>query len=124
MLILSSRGRCLNRLCLNRLLQYLFDFAIIKSMHIISKRRLRDFWTIHPGSTNALLHWHTTLARAQAPDFSALKAVFNTVDWVSGYVVFDVGGDKYRVIADVVFRSQTVFIKHIFTHKEYDSWKP
>lgn len=93
-------------------------------MHIISKRRLREFWTIHPGSINALLHWHTTLEHAQATDFSTLKTVFNTVDWVSGYVVFDVGGNKYRIVADVVFRSQTVFIKYIFTHKEYDSWKP
>ena len=93
-------------------------------MHIISKRSLREFWTIHPTSTNPLLHWHTTLEHAHATDFSALKAVFNTVDWVSGYVVFNVGGNKYRIIADVVFRSQTVFIKHVFTHKEYDSWKP
>lgn len=93
-------------------------------MHIISKRRLREFWAIHPESTNVLLHWHTTLAQAQATDFSTLKAVFNTVDRVSGCVVFDVGGNKYCIIADVVFRSQTVFIKRVFTHKEYDSWKP
>lgn len=93
-------------------------------MHIISKRSLREFWLIHPGSANSLLHWHTTLEHAQAADFSALKAVFNAVDWVDGYVVFDVGGNKYYIIADVVFRSQTVFIKYVFTHKEYDSWKP
>jgi len=93
-------------------------------MHIISSRSLREFWLIHPGSTNSLLHWHTTLEHAEAADFSALKTVFNTVDWVGGLVVFDIGGNKYRIIADVVFRSQTVFIKYVFTHKEYDSWKP
>ncbi|WP_017523410.1 type II toxin-antitoxin system HigB family toxin [Pusillimonas noertemannii] len=93
-------------------------------MHIISKRQLREFWTIHPESASALLHWHTTLMHARASNFSALKTVFNTVDWVSGYVVFNVGGNKYRIIADVVFRSQTVFIKHVFSHKEYESWQP
>ncbi len=93
-------------------------------MHVISKRPLRAFWTTHPAATSALLHWHTTLEHAQATDFPALKAVFNTVDWVDGYAVFNVGGNKYRIIAEVVFRSQTVFIKHLFTHKEYDSWKP
>lgn len=93
-------------------------------MHIISKRSLREFWATHPASTNALLQWHTTLEHAQAANFSALKAVFNTVDWASGYVVFNVGGNKYRIITDVVFRSQTVFIKYVFTHKEYDSWQP
>ena len=64
-------------------------------MHIISKRRQREFWAVHPESTNSLLHWHTTLAQAQATDFSTLKAVFNTVDWVGGYVVFNIGGNKY-----------------------------
>jgi mRNA interferase HigB len=93
-------------------------------MHIISKRSLRDFWAIHPESATALLRWHTTLEHAEPTDFSGLKAVFNTVDWVDGYVIFDVGGNKYRIVADVVFRSQTVFVKHVFTHKEYDSWKP
>lgn len=93
-------------------------------MHIISKRTLREFWAIHPPSINALMHWHTTLDFAQANDFAALRSTFNTVDRVGGYVVFNVGGDKYRIITDVVFRTQTVFIKHVFTHKEYDSWIP
>ena len=93
-------------------------------MHIISKRSLRDFWTIHPEAASALLHWHNVLAHAQATDFASLKAVFNTADWVSGYVVFDVGGNKYRIVADIVFRTQTVYVKHVFTHKEYDSWQP
>ncbi|HTK02312.1 MAG TPA: type II toxin-antitoxin system HigB family toxin [Bordetella sp.] len=93
-------------------------------MHIISKRILRDFWATHPRSTNSLLHWHTALLHAKAASFAELTTVFNTVDWVEGYVVFDVGGNNYRIVADVVFRSQTVFIKHVFTHKEYDIWKP
>lgn len=93
-------------------------------MHIISKRCLREFWAVHPGAATTLLRWHTTLAHARATDLSALKAIFNTVDRVNGYIIFNVGGNKYRVIADVVFRTQTVFIKHVFTHKEYDSWKP
>lgn len=93
-------------------------------MHIISKQALREFWAHHPGSANALAHWHTTLMHARAADFPMLKRVFNTVDWVNGYVVFNVGGNKYRIVADVMFRSQTVFIKHVFTHKEYDSWQP
>ncbi|MCC2596591.1 type II toxin-antitoxin system HigB family toxin [Pusillimonas sp. MFBS29] len=41
-----------------------------------------------------------------------------------GYAIFSVSGNKYRIIADVVFRSQTAFIKNVFTHKEYGSWKP
>ncbi|MDR2875492.1 MAG: type II toxin-antitoxin system HigB family toxin [Methylobacillus sp.] len=93
-------------------------------MHIISKRTLRAFWTRHPASASPLLHWHTVMQHAQATSFAELKTLFNSVDWVGGYVVFDVGGNNYRVITDVVFRTQTVFIKHVFTHKEYDAWRP
>jgi mRNA interferase HigB len=93
-------------------------------VHIISKRSLREFWSIHPESTGPLLHWHTVLQHTQATSFAELRTVFNSVDWVSGYVVFNVGGNNYRVVGDVVFRTQTVFVKHVFTHKEYDSWKP
>ena len=38
--------------------------------------------------------------------------------------LFQRRGNKYRIVADIMFRSQTVFIKHVFTHKEYDSWQP
>ena len=44
----------------------------------------------HPGSANALAHWHTTLMHA-GRRFLDAEEVFNTVDWVNGYVVFNVG---------------------------------
>jgi mRNA interferase HigB len=109
--------------CIHLFLICLSIFAIFV-MHIISRRILRDFWATRPQSTSSLLHWHTTLLHAKAGSFAELKTVFNTVDWVEGYVVFHVGGNNYRIVADVVFRSQTVFIKHVFTHKEYDACKP
>lgn len=93
-------------------------------MHIISKPPLRAFWSRHPDAARPLLQWHTVLEHADAKDFSGLKRTFNTVDWAGGYVIFNVGGNKYRIVADVVFRTQTIFIKYVFTHKEYDSWKP
>jgi mRNA interferase HigB len=93
-------------------------------VHIISKQSLRAFWNVHPEAASALLHWHNVLAHAEAADFAMLKAIFNTADWVNGYVVFNVGGNKYRVIVKIVFRTQTAYIKHVLTHKEYDSWKP
>lgn len=50
--------------------------------------------------------------------------MFNSVDLVNPYTVFDVGGNKYRVITRVSYLHQTVHIKYVFTHKEYDKWKP
>ena len=87
-------------------------------------RTLRAFWTQHPDAEEPLTRWHAILEKANPADFAALKALFGSADWVDGYVVFDIGGNKYRLVCDVVFRSQMVFIKHVFTHAEYDKWAP
>jgi mRNA interferase HigB len=93
-------------------------------MHILPNRLLLRFWDIHPNAVHPMLHWHSALQHARPADFAALKTVFNSVDWVAGHVVFNVGGNKFRIIADVIFRAQTVFIQHVYTHEEYDTWKP
>jgi len=68
--------------------------------------------------------WHTLVQHCHARSFAELKLTFGSADWVSGFVVFDIGGNQYRLIADVVFRAQRVYIKHILTHKEYNQWLP
>jgi mRNA interferase HigB len=57
--------------------------------------------------------------------WAALKAAFNTVDKVGDLVVFNVGGNKYRLIAHIRFEKQIVYIKAVLTHTEYDrgAWK-
>jgi len=93
-------------------------------MHIISKRTLRDFCLRHPQAQAPLMAWHTLMQHCHAQSFAELKVTFGSADWVDGFVVFDLGGNKYRLIADVLFRAQRVYIKHIPTHKEYDQWQP
>ena len=43
---------------------------------------------------------------------------------VGDYYVFDIGGNKFRIIAAVHFNRQLLFVRHVFTHKEYDRWSP
>ena len=93
-------------------------------MHVIAKRALREFWTRHPEAEGPLTQWHAVLTKSAPGNFAQLKAIFGSVDRVAGYVIFDIGGNKYRLVADVVFRSQMVFIKRVMTHAEYDRWKP
>lgn len=92
-------------------------------MHIISKQALREFWSISPRIRQCAgpLAYHTDACRAA--DFSMLKGVQHRRlgEWIR---CFQRRGNKYRIVADIMFRSQTVFIKHVFTHKEYDSWQP
>ena len=94
-------------------------------MHVLSKRRLREFWQQHPDAELPLLRWHTLMHKGYYHDFSALRAVFPAADRVGGLVVFNVGGNKYRLVADVRFERALVFVKSVLTHREYDkgAWK-
>ena len=43
---------------------------------------------------------------------------------VADFYIFDIGGDKFRLIAAAHFNVQKLYVRHIFTHKEYDKWRP
>jgi len=92
-------------------------------VHVISRKALRDFWSLHPGAASPLKAWHTLMEHCEAASFAELRRTFGSADWVDGLVVFDVGGNKYRVIAHVVFRAQRAYVRHVFTHEEYDKWR-
>jgi mRNA interferase HigB len=94
-------------------------------MHIITRTRLREFWQIHPDAREALLHWYKTTEEAQWQNIAEIKQVFPAVDLVGRLMVFNIGGNKYRLIARVEYRRQKVFIRHILTHADYNKgeWK-
>ena len=55
--------------------------------------------------------------------FSDLKATFNSIDKFGNLYIFDIGGNKLRLIASIHFNRQKLYIRHILTHKEYDKGK-
>ena len=67
--------------------------------------------------------WYKLVRQHDFSSFAELKAVFATADAVDNFTVFDVGGNKYRIIARVIYKLKTVFIRNVFTHDKYDSWK-
>jgi mRNA interferase HigB len=94
-------------------------------MHVISLRRIREFFTAHRDAETSLTAWYKTTKRANWQNLAELKAVYPSADLVGRYVVFDIKGNKYRLIARIVYRSQTVFVVAVMTHEEYDwgKWK-
>ncbi len=94
-------------------------------MHIISHKRLKEFWQKHRDAEPALQTWYicTTLARWQ--NLAELKRLFSTADQVGRLTVFNVGGNNYRLVARVEFERQEVYIRAVLTHAEYNkgSWK-
>lgn len=94
-------------------------------MHVITKRRILDFAKKLPDSESALLSWNKTMEKESFSSFQSVKETFGTVDHVDGVYVFNIGGNKYRLIAAIHFDTGTVFILFILTHAEYDTnkWK-
>ncbi len=93
-------------------------------MRIISNKALVSFSAIHPDTNEPMQAWRKIIASRAFANFSELKLTFNSVDKVTDYYVFDIGGNKFRIVAAIHFNNQIVYVRHVFTHKEYDKWKP
>lgn len=94
-------------------------------MHIITQQRIWDAKEKYPEAVNALDGWYRIAKRNRFANFSELKKVFNSVDKVGSLYIFDIGGNKLRLVANIHFNRQKIYIRHVLTHKEYDkgNWK-
>ncbi|MBM3128033.1 MAG: type II toxin-antitoxin system HigB family toxin [Chloroflexi bacterium] len=94
-------------------------------MHLISRKALRQFWENHPDSETALARWFQVMRRTDFRNLAELRAGLPTADQVGDWIVFNIGGNKYRLIASVHFNRGKVYIRHVLTHQEYDrgDWK-
>jgi mRNA interferase HigB len=91
-------------------------------MWVISRRALREFWQIHPQAKEPLSAWFRVMERSTFADLNAIKRTFGAADYVAPYTIFDVGGNRFRVIAAIHYNKGRVYIRHVFTHPEYDVW--
>jgi len=89
-------------------------------MRVITNRRLVDFSDKYPDSGTALQAWRRAMEAHVFSDFAALRRQFRSVDKVGDLYVFNIGGNKYRLIAFLHATHQLAYIKHILTHAEYD----
>jgi mRNA interferase HigB len=92
-------------------------------MHIISKKKLRDFWDHYAKAKSPLEAWYQIVKRAEWENFADVRKTFKTADLVGRFVVFDIGGNKYRLIAVIHFNRGKLFVRHVLTHAEYDEGK-
>lgn len=94
-------------------------------MHVISRKALLQFWEKYPDSETALIRWFKLMNSANFHTFDELRLVFPSADLVGDLIVFNIGGNKYRLITSIHFNRQKVYIRDILTHSEYDKdqWK-
>lgn len=95
-------------------------------MRVISKHpKLSEFWVVHPDAEKPLLAWHSVTSHAAWQNFADLKRDYPSASLVGRFVVFNIGGNKYRLIVVVSYPKAKVYVHRVLTHKEYDrgTWK-
>lgn len=85
---------------------------------------LLAFWARHPDAEGPLRAWYRQVRSREYTSFAEVKADFGSADWVGGFIVFDLGGNKYRLIVYPNFRGRRFYIEAALTHREYDDWEP
>jgi mRNA interferase HigB len=95
-------------------------------MQVVARRALRDFWERQPRAEMPLRGWYTIVGHAQWQGPADVKAMFGTtVDFVGdNRLIFDVGGNKYRLVVHVAYAYRRVLIRFVGTHAEYDRIDP
>ena len=105
---------------------HIWEPRICASVQVIAKRTLKLFWERHPQAETPLRAWHATISRSIWSGPADVKAEFGAaVDFVAdNRLIFDIAGNKYRVIVHVAYAYKRVLIKFVGTHAEYDRINP
>lgn len=91
------------------------------NMRIIAKRTLKEFWEKHPSARGALSSWYHEVSDADWRNPHDIKSHYRSADFLpENRVVFNIGGNKYRLVVKVNYEIKIVYIRFIGTHKEYD----
>jgi len=91
-------------------------------MRIISKKTLVDFWNKYTDSEQSLKAWFSSASTASWKQPSDVKALYKNASILkNNRVVFNIHGNKYRLIVKIDYQFGTLFIKFIGTHKQYDN---
>jgi mRNA interferase HigB len=95
-------------------------------MQIIAKRTLRQFWERHPRAEIPIKNWYQIVDKAEWRTPADVKRMFGTtVDFIGdNRLIFDIGGNKYRLVVHVAYAFRRVLIKFVGTHAEYDEIDP
>ena len=94
-------------------------------MHVITKKKLAAFWASHPDAERPLRDWFRLMEQGAFSDLASVYAIWPSADYVDGLTVFNIGGNKYRLIVTIEYVRGQVYIRDVLTHAEYDrnQWK-
>lgn len=92
-------------------------------MHVITRKRLNEFADSYPETRTALTQWYEQMKKNNFDNFAELRLMFPAADQVGKLTVFNIGGNKVRLIAAIHYNRKKVYIRAVLTHSEYDEGK-
>lgn len=94
-------------------------------MHVITLRRLREFWETHEDAEQALRGWHQVAEKADWSHIVEVRQAYPHADAVGRFTVFNISGNKYRLITFIHYNRRRIYVREVLTHDEYDRdrWK-
>ena len=92
-------------------------------MHIITRKHLNEFAQKHRNTQTSLEHWYRLIKQGSFRSFAELRTVFPHADQINKLTVFNIGGNKARLIAAIHYNRQKAYIRAVLTHDEYNKSK-
>lgn len=94
-------------------------------MHVISRKKLREACKKHANSCEALDDWYKIAEKSVWMSLVEVQATYPQAEAIGNFTVFNIKGNKYRLIVSINYVRQIIYIKYILTHGEYDkdNWK-
>jgi mRNA interferase HigB len=94
-------------------------------MHLMSIRQLRDDATRYPDAQQPIEDWYNIVRRTDWSNLEEVKGTYRDAEAVGNFTVFNIKGNKYRLIVDIDYESGTIYHKYFLTHADYDKdrWK-
>ena len=90
-------------------------------MRIISRKKLRIFWTQYPDAQSSLEAWYADVKQADWKTPAEIKNIYRNASFVANNrVVFNIKGNKYRLVVALQYEYGIVYIRFVGTHPEYD----
>jgi len=93
-------------------------------MIVIGRKLIVAFGSSHPQSRKPFTAWEQAIKQTNYKSFNELKRTFPSVDYVSHqYTIFNISGNKYRLVSEIDYPAHVVSIKRVWTHAEYSMKK-
>jgi len=90
-------------------------------MRVISRKKLKEFWGKHPDARQSLQAWYADAKHADWKTPTDIKNIYNNVSLLANNrVVFNIKGNKYRLVVAVQYKYRIIYIRFIGSHREYD----